>query len=91
MKKAGRGREAPSRPPPGLGHGAHSILYDRIGTGELFHLFTRSLNGVFFEVLERRGGYDRYGEANAAVRLASQAMLDQTPSEALTAMRGTFA
>lgn len=69
----------------------HSILYDRIGTGEFLHFFTRSLNGVFFEVLERRGGYDRYGEANAAVRLASQAMLDQTPSEALTAMRGTFA
>ena len=58
----------------------HSILYDRIGTGEFLHFFTRSLNGVFFEVLERRGGYDRYGEANAAVRLASQAMLDQTPS-----------
>ena len=65
---------------------AHSILYDRIGAGEFLHLFTRSLNGVFFELLERRGGYDRYGEANAAVRLASQAMLDQTPSEALTAM-----
>jgi 4-hydroxyphenylpyruvate dioxygenase len=65
---------------------AHSILYDRIGAGELFHLFTRSINGVFFELLERRGGYDRYGEANAPVRLASQAMLDQTPSEALTAM-----
>jgi 4-hydroxyphenylpyruvate dioxygenase len=67
---------------------AHSILYDRIGAGEFLHFFTRSLNGVFFEVLERRGGYDRYGEANAAVRLAAQAMLDQTPSEALTAMRG---
>lgn len=70
---------------------AHSIFYDRIGTGEFLHFFTRSLNGVFFEVLERRGGYDRYGEANAAVRLASQAMLDQTPSEALTAMRASLA
>ena len=67
---------------------AHSILFDRIGTGEFFHAFTRTINGVFFELLERRGGYDRYGEANAAVRLASQAMLDRTPSEALTAMRG---
>ena len=51
----------------------------------MFHFFTRTINGVFFEVLDR-GGYDRYGEANAAVRLASQAMLDQTPSEALTAI-----
>ncbi len=65
---------------------AESILYDRVGGGEFLHFFTRTINGLFFEVVERRGGYDRYGEANAAVRLASQAMLDQTPSEALTAM-----
>ena len=57
----------------------HAILYDRVGAGEFLHFFTRTINGLFFEVLERRGGYDRYGEANAPARLAAQAMLDRTP------------
>ncbi|MFO1072857.1 MAG: TIM barrel protein [Geminicoccaceae bacterium] len=61
------------------------ILYDRQGEGEFLHLFTRSINGVFFELLERRGGYDRYGEANAPVRLTAQAMIDRSAAEILTA------
>lgn len=65
-----------------------AILYDRIGGGEFFHFFTRAVNGVFFEVLERRGGYDRYGEANAPARLAAQAALDRSPAETLTALAG---
>ena len=56
---------------------AESILYDRAGEGEFLHFFTRTINGLFFEVLERRGGYDRYGEANAPARLAAQALLDR--------------
>ncbi len=67
---------------------AHDILYDRIGAGEFFHFFTRSINGVFFEVLERRGGYDRYGEANAPARLAAQAQLDRSLGESITALLG---
>jgi 4-hydroxyphenylpyruvate dioxygenase len=67
---------------------AHSILFDRIGAGEFFHVFTRTINGVFFELLARRGGYDRYGEANAPVRLAAQAALEQSLAERLTAARG---
>jgi 4-hydroxyphenylpyruvate dioxygenase-like putative hemolysin len=43
---------------------------------------------VFFEVLERRGGYDRYGEANAPARLAAQAALERSPTESLTTMIG---
>jgi 4-hydroxyphenylpyruvate dioxygenase len=62
------------------------ILYDRIGSGEFFQVFTQSLNGVFFEVVERRD-YDLYGEANAPVRLAAQAALDRSASEILTALR----
>jgi 4-hydroxyphenylpyruvate dioxygenase len=27
---------------------------------------------VFFEVVQRRGGYDGYGAANAPIRLAAQ-------------------
>jgi 4-hydroxyphenylpyruvate dioxygenase len=65
---------------------AHGILYDRSAAGEFFHLFTRSLNGLFFELLERRN-YDRYGEANAPVRLAAQAALEQTAAERLTQIR----
>jgi 4-hydroxyphenylpyruvate dioxygenase len=64
------------------------ILYDRIGTGEFFHLYTRSIHGVFFEVVERRGGYDRYGEANAPVRLAAQAAIERSAAEVLTELRG---
>ncbi|MBB2942528.1 4-hydroxyphenylpyruvate dioxygenase [Actinoplanes lutulentus] len=53
---------------------SHGILYDRdSGGGELLHLYTPVLGGrVFFEILERRGGYDRFGEANAPVRMAAQ-------------------
>jgi 4-hydroxyphenylpyruvate dioxygenase len=67
---------------------AESILYDRVGDGEFLHFFTCTINGLFFEVLERRGGYDRYGEANAPVRLAAQALLDRTPGQAVTDWRG---
>jgi 4-hydroxyphenylpyruvate dioxygenase len=63
------------------------VLYDRIGAGELFQVFTRSISGMFFEIVERRD-YDRYGEPNAAVRLAAQAALDRSIAEELTALRG---
>ena len=54
---------------------AHNILYDRDERGgEFFHAYTEQLDHRFFlEVVERRGGYDGYGAANAAVRLAAQA------------------
>ncbi len=48
------------------------VLYDRDADGEFLHLYTRSVGGVFFEVVERRGGYDGYGAPNAPVRLAAQ-------------------
>ena len=50
------------------------MLYDRVGTGELLHAYTPVLPGGFYvELLERRGGYDGYGSANTALRLALQA------------------
>lgn len=67
---------------------ALGILYDRDRGGELLHLYTRSINGLFFELIERRGGYAGYGEVNAPVRLAAQAELDRSPAEALTLARG---
>ena len=41
--------------------------------GEFLHLFTEMVGDrLFFEVVERRGGYDGYGAANSPVRLAAQ-------------------
>jgi 4-hydroxyphenylpyruvate dioxygenase len=52
----------------------HGILYDRDPSGhELLHLYTPVFGGrVFFEIVERRSGYDRFGEPNAPVRMAAQ-------------------
>lgn len=50
-----------------------NILYDRNDGGEFFHAYTREVHGVFFELVQRLGDYDRYGETNAHIRLASQA------------------
>ncbi len=50
-----------------------NVLYDRNDNGEFFHFYTREVHGVFFEVVQRIGDYDRYGEANSHIRLASQA------------------
>jgi 4-hydroxyphenylpyruvate dioxygenase len=48
------------------------LLYDRDAAGEYLHFYTPTVGGVFFEIVERRGGYDGYGAGNAPVRLASQ-------------------
>ncbi len=49
------------------------ILYDRDGDGEYFQIYSTPIfQGFFFEIVERRGGYEGYGARNASVRLASQ-------------------
>lgn len=50
------------------------LLYDADGHGgELVHAYTAvQLGQFFFEILERRGGYEGYGTANTGVRLAFQ-------------------
>ncbi|MET4582659.1 4-hydroxyphenylpyruvate dioxygenase [Conyzicola nivalis] len=48
------------------------LMYDRDDRGEFLHFYTESLGSVFFEIVERRGGYAGYGAANAPVRLAAQ-------------------
>lgn len=52
----------------------HHVLYDRDERGgEFLHAYTEQIDGRFsIEIAERRGGYDGYGAANAAVRLAAQ-------------------
>ena len=48
-----------------------SALYDRDEHGEFLHLYTAVLGGrVFFEVVQRIGGYQGYGVVNAPVRMA---------------------
>lgn len=50
------------------------ILYDRVGDGEYFHIYSeRFEDRFFFEIVQRAGGYDAYGALNATARLAAQA------------------
>lgn len=48
------------------------VLFDRDHHGEFVHFYTQTVGGVFFEVVERRAGYDGYGASDAPVRLAAQ-------------------
>ncbi|MEU5871419.1 TIM barrel protein [Glycomyces sp. NPDC047369] len=51
---------------------AHALLYDRDGDGEFLHCYTPVLGSrVFFEVVQRLGGYTGYGAPNAPVRMAA--------------------
>ena len=51
-----------------------SILYDRAGDGEYLHGYTPAFaDRFFFEIVQRRGGYDAYGALNAPARMVSQA------------------
>jgi 4-hydroxyphenylpyruvate dioxygenase len=46
------------------------VLYDADTEGEFFHLFTDTVGtDLFFEVVQRVGGYRGYGDVNAAVRV----------------------
>ncbi|MFE6822319.1 bifunctional sugar phosphate isomerase/epimerase/4-hydroxyphenylpyruvate dioxygenase family protein [Streptomyces sp. NPDC057690] len=48
------------------------ILYDRDAHGVFWHCYTHTVGRVFFELVQREGGYQGYGAANAPVRLAAQ-------------------
>jgi 4-hydroxyphenylpyruvate dioxygenase len=49
------------------------VLYEAGERGELLHFYTAMAGAsLFFEVLERRGGYDGYGASNSPVRMAAQ-------------------
>ncbi|WP_406375184.1 sugar phosphate isomerase/epimerase and 4-hydroxyphenylpyruvate domain-containing protein [Streptomyces sp. NBC_00647] len=48
------------------------ILYDRDQKGEFRHCYTETVGRVFFELVQRDGGYQGYGAQNAPVRLAAQ-------------------
>ncbi|GAA2613401.1 TIM barrel protein [Actinomadura fulvescens] len=48
------------------------LLYDKDEHGEFLHFYTATSGRVFFEVVQRIGGYQGYGAVNAPVRLAAQ-------------------
>ncbi|MFI5674014.1 bifunctional sugar phosphate isomerase/epimerase/4-hydroxyphenylpyruvate dioxygenase family protein [Streptomyces cellulosae] len=48
------------------------ILYDRDAHGTFRHCYTHTVGRVFFELVQRDGGYRGYGAPNAPVRLAAQ-------------------
>jgi 4-hydroxyphenylpyruvate dioxygenase len=51
---------------------AHAVLYDRSGDGAFLHFYTPLIGRrLFFEVVQRSGGYDGYGAANTPVRMAA--------------------
>ncbi len=56
---------------------ANNILYDRDEAGgEFFQIYSRPYgDGMFFEITERRGGYNGYGAANAPFRTAAMKRL----------------
>ncbi|MBE1582031.1 bifunctional sugar phosphate isomerase/epimerase/4-hydroxyphenylpyruvate dioxygenase family protein [Nonomuraea angiospora] len=48
------------------------VLYDRDAHGEFLHLYTVTVGRVFFELVQRTGGYQGYGAVNAPIRLSVQ-------------------
>ncbi|WP_395704425.1 TIM barrel protein [Rhodococcus ruber] len=53
----------------------YNVLYDRDEDGgELFQVFTKVVSArVFFELVQRRGGYRGHGTVNAPIRMAAHA------------------
>ena len=52
---------------------ASKILYDEDAGGRYFQLYSRQRTSeVFFEIVQRDGGYDGYGAANAPFRISAQ-------------------
>ncbi|MFJ9786424.1 TIM barrel protein [Amycolatopsis sp. NPDC101161] len=65
----------------------HSVLYDRDAHGEFLHFYTALAGArVFFEVVQRIGGYRGYGVANAPVRMAAHRARRDSGSPATTAV-----
>lgn len=48
------------------------LFYDEDAGGSYLQLYTRAIDGVFFELVERRGDYAGFGAANASARIIAQ-------------------
>lgn len=51
-----------------------NVMVDRMRDGVYFHCYTREVDGVFFEFVQRKN-YQGFGEANAATRHQAQLLL----------------
>lgn len=52
---------------------SRNILYDEDATGAFYQFYLRPFaGGMFFEIVERTGGYAGYGAPNAPFRIAAQ-------------------
>lgn len=52
---------------------AGNILYSRRGDAEYFQIYSAPIfGGFFFEIVQRKRGYEGYGARNASARLAAQ-------------------
>jgi 4-hydroxyphenylpyruvate dioxygenase len=57
---------------------ALGVMMERSGEGEILHAYSASFDErFFFEIIERRHGYDGYGATNAPFRLAALAQIAQ--------------
>lgn len=60
---------------------AANVMLDRDSHGEFLHFYTEIIGGrVFFEIVQRVGGYTGYGEFNAPVRMAAHRRRHRRPS-----------
>ncbi|MEO0382547.1 MAG: TIM barrel protein [Pseudomonadota bacterium] len=58
----------------------NDLLYDRDETGSYLQLFSVPYgDGFFFEIIQRRDGYNGYGASNASYRTAAQKRLARAP------------
>ena len=53
---------------------ARNLFYDEDGGGSFLQLYTRTIDGVFFELVERCGDYTGFGAANATARILAQSV-----------------
>jgi 4-hydroxyphenylpyruvate dioxygenase len=61
---------------------AHNILFDRDDAGDFLHAYTNPFDDrFFFEIVQRIGGYQQYGAANASVRVAAQSRRRAAPPD----------
>jgi 4-hydroxyphenylpyruvate dioxygenase len=59
----------------------YGILYERDATGEFLQVYTHTFDDrFFFEIVERRGGYQGFGATNAQIRLAAQSRAARNPA-----------
>jgi 4-hydroxyphenylpyruvate dioxygenase len=59
------------------------LLYDRDERGAFLHFYTATVGSVFFEVVQRIGGYDGFGAPNAPIRHAVQHAAQHSVREVL--------